>query len=174
MRPHDNLQGYVAAAIEGDDVAVAHLVRTTQPIVWRLCSALGTRGAEEDLVQETYLRALASLTSFRGDSPFEGWLLAIARRVCADDVRRRVRSRRLEDRMSRLPLDAVPPASESIRHLIANLDTDRREAFVLTQVIGLSYDEAADLLDCPVGTVRSRVSRARAQLAETVRRAQAQ
>lgn len=174
MRAHDNLEHYVAAALEGDDVAVAHLVRATQPLVWRLCSALGTRGTEEDLVQETYLRAFGSLTSFRGDSPFQGWLLSIARRVCADDVRRRIRSRRLEDRLTRFPQDVAAPAPEYVHHLISTLDDDRREAFVMTQVMGLSYDEAAQLLDCPVGTVRSRVSRARAQLAATVRQARAQ
>ena len=174
VRAEDNLERYVAAAIEGDNVAVAHLVRATQPVVWRLCTALGSRGAEEDLVQETYLRAFRSLHSYRGDSPFQNWLLSIARRVCADDVRRRVRSRRLENRLSSYARDRATHPAEPIEHLIGDLECDRREAFVLTQVLGLSYEEAADVLGCPIGTVRSRVSRARADLAATVRHAQAQ
>ena len=76
------------AAREGDDQAVAELVRRTQPDVWRLCVALGSTGEEQDLVQETYLRALRSLGSYRGDAPVRAWLLSIARNVCADHVRR--------------------------------------------------------------------------------------
>ena len=58
--------------------------------------------------------------------------------------------------------------------MFENLDPDRREAFVLTQVMGLSYAEAAEILDCPLGTVRSRVARARAELAEMVEHSLAQ
>jgi RNA polymerase sigma-70 factor (ECF subfamily) len=54
--------------------------------------------------------------------------------------------------------------SVAVRALIADLETERREAFVLTQVLGLSYAEAADVCSCPVGTIRSRVARARADL----------
>ena len=57
--------------------------------------------------------------------------------------------------------------------LLDAIDPDRREAFVLTQVAGLSYDEAAIVLDCPVGTIRSRVARARAHLVAEVRAAEA-
>jgi RNA polymerase sigma-70 factor (ECF subfamily) len=57
--------------------------------------------------------------------------------------------------------------------LLDMIDPDRREAFVLTQVAGLSYDEAAVVLDCPVGTIRSRVARARADLVAEVRAAEA-
>ena len=55
------LRRYVAAAIEGDDVAIRELVRATQPVIWRMCSALGSSGEEDDLVQETYIRVLRSL-----------------------------------------------------------------------------------------------------------------
>ncbi len=57
--------------------------------------------------------------------------------------------------------------------LLEEIDPDRREAFVLTQVLGLSYDEAAIVLDCPIGTIRSRVARARVELADEVRAAEA-
>ncbi len=61
-----------------------------------------------------------------------------------------------------------------IDDLVRALHPDRRDAFVLTQLVGLSYDEAAAALDCPVGTIRSRVARARADLLGLVRRAEAQ
>jgi RNA polymerase sigma-70 factor (ECF subfamily) len=56
----------------------------------------------------------------------------------------------------------------SVRALIAGLEPERREAFVLTQVVGLSYAEAADVCSCPVGTIRSRVARARADLVDAL------
>lgn len=144
--------------------------------MWRLCALLGSSGNEEDLVQETYLRAMRSLATFRGDAPVQAWLLSIARNVCADDVRRRSRQRRLVQRLtleleSRTPSESHAPA-ETTTALVQALDPDRRDAFVLTQMLGLRYQDAASALGCPVGTVRSRVARARVELAEMVRRAE--
>jgi RNA polymerase sigma-70 factor (ECF subfamily) len=169
----ERLRLLVAAAAEGDNVAVGELVRCTQPMVWRVCSALGTAGEEADLVQETYLRALRSLSSYRGDSPVMSWLLSVARHVCADDVRRRQRRRRLADRLAAHERDACVPGPEVVDDVLVWLDADRRAAFVLTQYLGLSYAEAADVLGCPIGTIRSRVSRAREDLAALVRRIEA-
>jgi len=163
------LRAYVDAAREGDDVAVRELVRRTQPAIWRVCSVLGSPGEEDDLVQETYLRAFRSLSTYRGDAPITAWLLSIARRVCADHVRGRLRQRRLLTALTDTAEDQwAPPPGNPTWGLLSVIEPDRREAFVLTQVAGLSYDEAAVVLDCPVGTIRSRVSRARAELAEHV------
>jgi RNA polymerase sigma-70 factor, ECF subfamily len=167
------------AAVHGDDVALAELVRQTQPLVWRVCTALGSPGLEEDLVQETYLRAMRALPTYRGEAPVRAWLLSIARNVCADHVRRRSRRVRL---LKRLHLEAVgmdEGSAESgnsvvVDDLVRRLDPDRREAFVLTQLTGLSYAEAAEALDCPIGTIRSRVARARADLLAMVAESQAQ
>ncbi len=174
----DQLRALVDAAREGDDVAVRHLVRATQPMVWRLCTALGSPGEEDDLVQETYLRALGSLDRYRADAPVLPWLLSIARHVCADHVRRRVRQRRLVDRLTRFAAvdsaDTAPASSDSLHDLVDALEPDRRDAFVLTQITGLSYEETAEIVGCPVGTIRSRVARARADLLTAVRLADAQ
>lgn len=175
----DELLPLLEAAREGDDVAVRELVRRTQPMVWRLCHSLGSPGEEDDLVQETYLRALRAIERYRGDAPVLPWLLAIARHVCADHVRRRVRQRRLAERlMFQSEADrgvlGVRDTDASLGELVDALDPDRRDAFVLTQVVGLSYDEAADTLGCPIGTIRSRVARARADLIAAVRLAEAQ
>jgi RNA polymerase sigma-70 factor (ECF subfamily) len=170
----EQLRALVAAAREGDNVAVRELVRRTQPSIWRLCGVLGSPGEEDDLVQETYLRAFRSLASYRGEAPVTTWLLAIARRVCADHVRNRVRQRRLMGALSQVADDVwVAPPGSPTWDLLKAIDPDRREAFVLTQVVGLSYDEAAVVLDCPIGTIRSRVARARADLVEQVRAAEA-
>jgi RNA polymerase sigma-70 factor, ECF subfamily len=167
------LRRLLDSALEGDDAALGELVRETQPMLWRLCSALGSRGEEEDLVQETYLRALQAMPGYRGDAPVVSWLLAIGRRVCADHVRRRQRQRRILDRLKVTTLEQVVDQPASIEDLVAGLNQDRRDAFVLTQLVGLSYEEAAACLDCPVGTIRSRVARARADLFTVIRRAQA-
>jgi RNA polymerase sigma-70 factor (ECF subfamily) len=168
------LNALVGAAREGDNVAVRELVRRTQPSIWRLCNVLGSAGEEDDLVQETYLRAFRSLSSFRGESPINAWLLSIARHVCADHVRSRVRQRRVLGALSQANEDEWTPAPGNPTYaLLEGIDPDRREAFVLTQVLGLSYDEAAIVLDCPIGTIRSRVARARAELADEVQAAEA-
>ena len=137
--------------------------------MWQVCAVLGSDGEIEDLVQETYLRALRSLPRFRGDAPVRLWLLSIARRTCADHVRRRQRQRRLLDRLT---IEAAcarrrPPIAGDISatvDLLQRLDPDRREAFALTQLAGLSYEEAAAVVGCPIGTIRSRVARARDDL----------
>ena len=173
MASDDPLLPYLEAAGEGDGVAVGALVRLTQPAVWQVCRALGSPGEEEDLVQETYLRALSALPGYRGDAPVRVWLLSIARRVCADHVRRRQRRRRLTDRLARHVGSTAVPPPEIVDDLLDGLDPDRREAFVLTQIVGLSYEEAAGVVGCPIGTIRSRVARARADLLAVVASADA-
>ena len=164
----DLLRPYVEAALEGDDVAVTALVRATQPDVWRVCQALGSPGEVDDLVQETYLRALGAMPRFRGEAPVRLWLLSIARRVCADHVRRRQRRRRLDERLARESTPDRVAGPDVVDDLLAALTPERHEAFVLTQLVGLSYEEAAAVVGCPIGTIRSRVARARVDLTAAV------
>jgi RNA polymerase sigma-70 factor (ECF subfamily) len=169
----DSLERTAADAAGGDPLAAAAFVRATQSDVWRLCAALGDRASADDLTQETYLRAFGSLHRFQNRSSVRTWLLSIARRVCADAVRSR-RRRRLTlvaddgDLETLLQRDAAPgdrvSEGAAVADLLARLDPDRREAFVLTQLLGLPYAEAADVAGCPVGTIRSRVARARDDL----------
>lgn len=157
----------VRAAATGDPAAFATLVRATQAEVTRACRALVDHGSADDLVQDTYMRAFRALPTYRATGTFRGWILGIARHVCADELRRRTRRRALLRR-----LGPAGPSSPSSNHaaatelelLVAALPPDQREAFVLTQLIGLSYDEAAQACQCPTGTIRSRVARARASL----------
>ena len=171
---NDALLSYARAAQHGDDVALSHLVRATQGVIWRFCSNLSSRQEADDLTQEVYIRATRNLAQYRGDAPVVSWLLSIARHVCADQVRRNQRRSRLATRLrGERPLAIESPSSLDLTTLLDDLDPDRKTAFVLTQVIGLSYDEAAEVCQCPIGTIRSRVARARHDLMAAVREADA-
>jgi RNA polymerase sigma-70 factor (ECF subfamily) len=169
----DELTEIAAAAATGDPVAQAAFIRGTQAEVWRLAAALVDRDTADDLTQEIYLRALRALPAFEGRAGVRTWLLAIARRACADHLRATVRQRRLGERLLANPAaHAVAPDHAGLLDawdLLRHLDPTRRAAFVLTQVVGLSYAEAAEVEGVPVGTVRSRVARARADLVAAIR-----
>lgn len=161
----DPLTRLLVDARDGDRDALERFIALTQADVWRLCRHLGDPDSADDLAQETFERAIGSLHRYRADGPGRHWILTIARRTCADGTRRRSRRRRLDARVARQrPIDTPATDRVELDDLIARLGPDRREAFVLTQVLGLQYAEAAELLECPVGTIRSRVARARTDL----------
>jgi len=173
----DALTRILLDAQRGDDAALERFVRATQHDVAALCRFLGDPDSVDDLVQETYQRAFLSLHRYRATGPAKHWLLTIARRTCADNTRRRSRRRRLDQRYAQLAHDVeeLPRDSSAaeLDELLLLLDDDRRAAFVLTQLNGLRYDEAAAVLDVPIGTIRSRVSRAREQLVAALHSADA-
>jgi len=169
----DQLTLAAIAAAAGDAGALERFVRLSQAEVWRLCSHLASPAEADDLTQEVYARALPARERFRGDASARTWLLSIARRACADHLRRRLRRRRTEDsavgHASRFLSSDDPADLATLQTLVAGLPVDQREAFVLTQVIGLSYLEAAAVCGCPIGTIRSRVARARERLIVSLR-----
>lgn len=165
----DRLTRLLLDAQGGDEMALRQFIAETQHDVSTLCRYLGDRDNADDLAQDTYARAIAALHRFRADGPAKHWLLTIARRTCADATRKRIRRRRLEQRVTGLARDDITTsATDAFRpewaELLDQLDDDRRAAFVVTQLNGLRYDEAAEVLGVPIGTIRSRVSRAREQL----------
>jgi RNA polymerase sigma-70 factor (ECF subfamily) len=165
----DELTRLALRAREGDRSALDAFVRRSQADVWRFCAHLGGREHADDLTQSTYLRAWTALARFRGDSSARTWLLAIARRVCADHVRTATRRRRLVERTPRTDgVEASGTGASDLEAMVARLDPDRRAAFVATQILGLPYHDAADALGCPVGTIRSRVARARQELIDAL------
>jgi RNA polymerase sigma-70 factor (ECF subfamily) len=171
---NDSLLADARAAQHGDDVALGRLVRGTQAVVWRFCANLSSRQDADDLTQEVYIRASRNIGQYRGDAPVVSWLLSIARHTCADHVRKNQRRSRLAQRMrAERHLGADAPAALELTDLVDSLDPDRKLAFVLTQVLGLSYEDAASVCDCPIGTIRSRVARARHDLVTAVRAAEA-
>lgn len=158
----DELTRYALAAQRGQPEASAAFVRAAQTPVWRYCAHLVDSQTADDLTQDTLLHALRALPSFRAESSARTWLLTIARRVCA---------RHLETR-TRISAAVTIPVAAGGEHtgrtelllLINALEPERRAAFTLTQILGCNYQEAAQICDCPVGTIRSRVARAREDL----------
>jgi RNA polymerase sigma-70 factor, ECF subfamily len=168
--PAEPATHWALAARSGEPAAQAAFVRATQAEVWRFVAALVDPDSADDLTQETYLRAFRALPAFEGRSSARTWLLGIARRTCADHLRAVVRRRRLD---ARLATEATDPFPDPALHLgaadlLRRLPAERRGAFALTQVLGLSYAEAAAVEGVPVGTIRSRVARARAELVDAV------
>jgi len=162
----DELTELLLAAQDGDRLALSAWIKRSQAEVWRLCAQLVSREQADDVTQEVFLRAYRALPAFRGDASARTWLLSIARRTCADAVRDLRRRRRLAARFERPAYEPDPAGAVSVEALLSGLDPERRLAFVLTQVIGVSYLEAAEICGCPVGTIRSRVARARGDLVE--------
>lgn len=168
----DRVTRAALAAKSGDRAAATEFIELTYQQVRRFIGHLCDPSEVEDLTQETYLRAMSGLRRFAARSSARTWLLAIARRVAADHVRaatRRPRTTSMEssDASVRRALGRSSARFENsvlIRRLLDELDPDRREAFVATQVLGCSYEEAAQVCGCPVGTIRSRVARARVDL----------
>ncbi len=170
----DDVTALALAAKSGDRAAATAFVTATRTDVWRFLAHLVNAQEADDLTQETFLRAMRALPRFAADSTAKTWLLSIARRVAADHIRtlsRQPRTRSGDDWQG-VAERAVPGSrfedSVTVRHLINGLDPDRRFAFVATQVLGLSYAEAADVCDVPIGTIRSRVARARDELIEAM------
>ncbi|MEU8686934.1 sigma-70 family RNA polymerase sigma factor [Streptomyces sp. NPDC048665] len=169
----ESITAWALAARGGDADAVEQFVgalhRDVQRYVTHLC---GDPQAADDLAQDTFLRALGSLHRFEGRSSARAWLLSIARRAVIDSYRyaaARPRQSDVPDWCTAIELAQpcdLPGFDDGIAllDLLASLPDDRREAFILTQLLGLPYAEAAEISDCPVGTVRSRVARARAAL----------
>jgi RNA polymerase sigma-70 factor (ECF subfamily) len=172
---------WALAARGGDPAAVERFVgalhRDVQRFVAHLCA---DPQAVDDLAQDTFLRALGSLHRFEGRCSARTWLLSIARRAVTDSFRHAASRPRLSDvpdwrlAVERSQPHGLPGFDDGIAlaDLLGALPGERREAFVLTQVLGLSYEDAARLTGCPVGTFRSRVARARATVLESVREAE--
>lgn len=178
----ESTTAWALAARGGDPDATDRFVRSLHRDVVRYVAHLSADPqAADDLAQDTFLRALGSLHRFEGRSSARAWLLSIARRAVIDSHRYAAARPRLCDTddwtlvAERAQPAGLPGFDDGIAllDLLDALPDERREAFVLTQMVGLPYAEAAEMSDCPVGTVRSRVARARATLVELLTDAEA-
>ena len=157
----------------GDRAALSEFVRLTQKDVWRLVAHLSGTENADDLTQETYLRMMGSLPRFAARSSARTWLLSLARRAWVDSVRHdsaRPKKSAVEVENAAEQITTGESWSElaDARVLLQQLPEERREALILTQVLGYSYAEAAEIAGCRVGTIRSRVARARKNLVEAI------
>src|ERR687897_2594287 len=134
-------------------------------------SLSGNGDRADDLVQETLLRALANIDSFQPGSNMPAWLFTILRNLFRSEYRKRRREVEDADGSYAQSLKSQPEQSgyiefQEFRQALAKLPPDQREALILVGASGFSYEEAADICECAVGTIKSRVNRARTRLAQ--------
>jgi RNA polymerase sigma-70 factor (ECF subfamily) len=156
----------LARAREGDLDAFEDIVRHYQADVFRFAWHLvRDRTTAEDVTQDAFIRAFRFLGSYRGDSPFSSWMMRIVRN-CAMDALRRQKSQavRHQDEQLRAGSVADPVARAELDAALRAITPQHREPFLLIEVFGLSYAEASDVLGVRVGTVKSRMHRARQAL----------
>src|SRR6478736_4105950 len=164
IRGDEDLTELAVRAAAGERAAEEAFVARTMDDVWRYCRHLVGPEHADDATQAAYLRALRSLGSFRGESSAKTWLIGVARNTCLDLRRTLARRNRLDERLQAQPLPAsgdlhADQLPAELDELLAELTPERREAFVLTQLLGFPYDAAADVVGVPIGTIRSRVAR---------------
>jgi RNA polymerase sigma-70 factor (ECF subfamily) len=145
---------------------------------------VGDRETAEDVVQETFLRAFRKRTEYRAIANFSTWLFTIAGNLAKSELRRRKRWRMFSierdeetDTGMDIPDESARPdkvaesslADGQIQQAIASLPDNYKQVILLRDVQGMSYQEISDIVDCPVGTVKSRVNRARLKLQQKLK-----
>lgn len=172
----------------GDKLAFDLLVSKYQRKLFRLVLRLVVNQTEaEDVVQETFIKAYRALHQFRGDSAFYTWLYRIGintaknfldnqgRRVptstdsSAEQIETFDEGENLRDINTPESMLASKQIAETVNSAMNELPEDLRTALSLREIEGLSYDEIAVVMECPIGTVRSRIFRARESIAEKLR-----
>jgi RNA polymerase sigma-70 factor (ECF subfamily) len=163
----------VARSISGDADSFNELVlRWERPIYALAYLTIGREEDARDVCQETFLRAFRALPGFRGQAKFSSWLYRIALNLCRDWLRRERRSPVVQpsEEADLMELEAAAEPSESIEDLVARMDLaerveramtmlpeEQRTAIVLKDYHGLTFQEIADLVGCPLSTVKTRL-----------------
>ena len=179
------------ACCRGEKPAFEELVRLHQGRIFNLAlGLLSDRDEAEDAAQETFVRAYVGLKGWKQKGPFAAWLYRIALNVCRDAARRRTRASEVVSALPEEPDEysawaeggsdsAQPRGVESLEKeetkvlvhgALSTLPEHYRATLVLFELEGLSYEEIAELTGAPVGTVRSRLNRARLMFKERVKK----
>ena len=176
-------QDLIQRAREGDLPAFNALVEAYQDTVFSVVlRMIRDHGRAEDLTQETFISAHRNLRRYRGGN-FKAWLLRIAKNATLDELRRRKRRPDVSMDADVVTFRETLPSSEQspedaaeMRELgnaiaagLATLPADQRMAVVMVDVEGMSYEETAEATEVPVGTVKSRLARARGRLRDFLR-----
>lgn len=178
MTPTD--EHLIAACKGGSQEAFGTLVRRYQERLYHtLAVTLGSADDARDVAQEAFILAFQKLHTFREQSAFYSWLYRIALNTAASQKRRKTRATvsldGVREASGEEPVDRHVEQSpgyalesnerqQQVRAALAGLTEEYRAALVLKEIEGLKYEEIAERLDCPVGTVRSRIHRARLEL----------
>lgn len=173
----------VQAFLEGDREAFEELVRRYHSVVLNMaCRLLGNRDDAADVCQEVFILLLRKLGSFRGEAKFSTWLYRVSLNACHDHARRTRRHVSLSESPGEdmpemeqlLPDDGLEGPEESmereevrrnVQEAIRKLPPKFKEVIYLHDISGCNYKEVAEILDINLGTVKSRLNRARARLA---------
>lgn len=157
---------YVARCRQGDETSMRVLIsRHRKRLVRIAANSLRDAHEAEDVVQETFLKAFKEIGKLREDRAFSGFLYRICIRLCMD----RLRSRRPEPGIVDQPVNSGSSSIETrvlVTRLLEQLAPDLRLTLVLREMEQLSYDEIAEIMEVPVGTVRSRLHTARERFRE--------
>jgi RNA polymerase sigma-70 factor, ECF subfamily len=154
------------------DPAIRDQVLSTVPSLRAFAISLcGNIDRADDLVQETLLRALSHIDSFEPGTNMPAWLFTILRNLFRSEYRKRRREvedadGRYADTLKSHPEQTGRVEFEEFRTALAKLPPDQREALILVGASGFSYEDAASICGCAVGTIKSRVNRARTRLAD--------
>lgn len=167
-------------AQRGNDVAFSELVARYQDRIYRFLSRLmRSQDDARDLTQETFLRVYQGLARWRPDAAFSTWLFRIARNLAFDMLRRARHTEfvELEDGADIVDPGCGPDTALEIAQrycmlatALAQLPVDHREILLLREIEEMSYDDIATVLDLTLGTVKSRIARARAALLDKMPR----
>ncbi|MCA9192854.1 MAG: sigma-70 family RNA polymerase sigma factor [Planctomycetales bacterium] len=173
----------IEQVLSGDPTAFDQLVNKYQRrLLGLLAHACNDRSLAEDITQDAFVRAYQKLHLFSGDAQFYAWLARIAFNLLASSKRKK----RIENQASREGYDVVldtvgqsqqpfeelelSEVQQQVRLAVSELDEDRRAVVLLKDFDGMDYDTIAEMLEIPVGTVRSRLHRARLELKEILQR----
>jgi RNA polymerase sigma-70 factor (ECF subfamily) len=154
------------------DPAIRDQVLSTVPSLRAFAISLcGNIDRADDLVQETLLRALSHIDSFEPGTNMPAWLFTILRNLFRSEYRKRRREvedadGRYADTLKSHPEQTGRVEFEEFRTALTKLPSDQREALILVGASGFSYEDAASICGCAVGTIKSRVNRARTRLAD--------
>ena len=173
MKPSPTDDELVAAAQSGDRAALDTLLRRHLDLIHAVCSRLAGNPADAaDATQEALIAIVRGLPRFDRRAAPRTWMYRVATNACLDELRRRGRRPRLglDDAMAERP-DPSPPVDRSVTDrltlddALARLPEEFRVAVVLRDVQGMDYAQIAEVLQIPIGTVRSRIARGRKALA---------
>ena len=167
MSEQKNVDIRILRARKGDAAAFEELVREHERKLFNLCfHTMGNAEDAADMAQETLLKAWRALERFDGRSGLGTWLYRIAVNTCLDELRRR--KNRTAISIQGLSEKGWEPEDDSgdfversiqreeVRKALLALSEEYRAVLILRDILGFSYDEIAEILECPVGTVRSR------------------
>lgn len=176
-------QQLISQTLDGQTAAFGVLVRKYQDRLFNsMVHLLRNRSDAEDVVQDAFLQALRKLDTFQGNSQFYTWLFRIARNTAISKLRRKKPTVSLESTASEqrldFPDDGPTPSTEMERRerqtglmrAMDQLSGEHREILILREMEEQNYETISEILDLPVGTVRSRLHRARSQLKELLMR----